>query len=215
MPQESDLHRFDQFYPHVGMATAFVGRGFPDADYILSGGLIKDLPPAPKVEFNFQGEGFDATRLSGVPAAGVHPRVIMSPSDIERMKKMVALGAKAPRFFRIHLEALRRNKDWKIPANFEFRANPFGEDGKIAGWAILARLTDDRALGRRAAEATVRHALYMELRIDSSTLVKGRNPGRPPITCPRAFLRSYPFRTGRHHGRCTHGNLRLRRPEKI
>jgi len=144
----------------------YKGNYGPDADYVLSGGLIKDLPPPIPMPVDYKGKGFAADRLSKVPPPGVHPRVIMSPPDIERMKKLVAMGDKAPRFFRIHLEALRRDKGWKIPQNYNYINNPFGQDGKIAGWALLALLTDDQELGRKAARTTVEHALFMEPRID-------------------------------------------------
>ena len=156
----------------TAVATAVVSAGDtmgkfgPDADYILSGGLIRDLPPPIEMPVDYRGEGFAADRLSKVPPPGVHPRVIMSPSDIERMKQMVAMGDKAPRFFRIQFEALKRNRDWKVPQNHAYWTNPFGQDGNIAAWALLALLTDDEALGRRAAEAAVEHARFMEPRID-------------------------------------------------
>ena len=66
----------------------------------------------------------------------------MGPDDIARMKKLVRMGDKAPRFFRIHLEALRRNRDWKPPQNYAYYANPFGHPHP----AVLARL---EALGPR------------------------------------------------------------------
>jgi len=154
----------------------YKGNYGPDADYILSGGLIKDLPPPIPVPVNYKGEGFAADRLSKVPPPGVHPRVIMSPSDIQRMKKLVAMGDKAPRFFRIHLEALRRDKEWKIPQNYHYINNPFGQDGKIAGWALLALLTDDQELGRKAAKAAVDHALFLEPRVDILNTLEAARP---------------------------------------
>jgi hypothetical protein len=145
----------------------YKGNYTPEADYILSGGLIKDLPAPIDVPVHYKGEGFVADRLSEVPPPGVHPRVIMSPADVARMKEMVKMGDRAPRFFRIHLEQLRRNKrDWKVPQNFAYWHNPFGQDGNIAGWALLALLTDDQELGRRAAKAAVELANFLEPRID-------------------------------------------------
>lgn len=154
----------------------YKGNYGPDADYILSGGLIKDLPPPIKVPVDYKGKGFVAERLSKVPPPGVHPRVIMSPSDIENMKKMVKMGDKAPRFFRIQLEQLKRNKDWKVPQNFAYWHNPFGEDGKIAGWALLALLTDDKELGEKAAKATVDLANFLEPRVDILNSIKEAEP---------------------------------------
>ncbi len=154
----------------------YKGNYGPDADYILSGGLIRDLPQALAMPVDYKGDGFAAKRLSDVPPPGVHPRVIMSPSDVERMKELVAMGDKAPRFFRIHLEALRRDRDWQIPQNYNYITNPFGQDGKIAGWALLALLTDDQELGRKAAKATLEHALFMEPRIDILNTLDAAKP---------------------------------------
>ena len=151
---------------HGAEEDFYKGRFCSDADYILSGGLIKDLPEPIKVPVDYVGEGFAAGRMSKVPEAGVHPRVIMSPEDVERMKKMVTMGDEAPRFFRIHMEALRRNKEWEVPQNYAYYASPFGDEGEISKWALLALLTDDRELGQRAAKAAVDHALYLEPRVD-------------------------------------------------
>ena len=150
-----------------GEEDFYKGNHAPNADYILNGGLIKDLPPLPKIDFNYEGKGFDGSRLSAVPEAGAHPRVIMSPSDIERMKAQVRQGDNAPNFFRIQLEILRRNAlDWQVPENFDYYANPFGADSNIAKWALYALLTDDEALGKKAAVAATEHALYLETRLD-------------------------------------------------
>ncbi len=65
----------------------YKGNYAPDGGYILSGGLIKDLPPPIKVPVHYEAPGFDGSKLSKVPAPGVHPRIIISPSDIERFRQ--------------------------------------------------------------------------------------------------------------------------------
>ena len=148
-------------------ADFYKGSYAPDGDYILSGGLIKDLPPPIEIPAHYEAPGFDGSRLSKVPPAGIHPRIIISPSDVERFKELHAAGDKAPRIFRLQMEQMRRDAEkWKIPANFNYRGSPWGEDSKIAGWGLYALITEDQELGRKAAEATVQHALYMEGRID-------------------------------------------------
>jgi hypothetical protein len=143
-------------------ADFYKGNYAPDGDYILSGGLIKDLPPPIEVPVHYEAPGFDGSRLSKVPAPGVHPRVIISPLDIQRFKQMHAMGDKAPRIFRLQMEQMRRDREWQIPAQHNYSGSPWGEDSKIAGWALYALITDDQVLGRQAAEATVRHARYVE-----------------------------------------------------
>lgn len=68
----------------------------PAAD-ILKGGF---WPASPKVNSNSEGHGFSEDRLSEVPAPGVHPRVLVTPSDVEIIRAKVALGEQAPQEFR-------------------------------------------------------------------------------------------------------------------
>ena len=145
-----------------GEADFYKGNYAPDGDYILSGGLIKDLPLPIEVPVHYEAPGFDGPRLSKVREPGVHPRIIISPPDIERFKQLHAAGDKAPRIFRLQMEQMRRDREWRIPAQHNYSGSPWGEDSKIAGWGLYALITEDRELGRKAAEATVRHALYIE-----------------------------------------------------
>ena len=141
----------------------YKGNYAPDGDYILSGGLIKDLPPPIEVPVHHSPRGFDGSRLTKVPPHGVHPRIIIGPSDVERFKQLAAMGAKAPRIFRLQMEQMRRDAEkWEIPPNHNYGGSPWGEDSKIAGWGLYALITGDRELGRKGAEATVQHALYVE-----------------------------------------------------
>ncbi len=150
-----------------GEEDFYKGSYAPDGDYILNGGLIRDLPPPIKVPVHYKAPGFDASKLTPPPAPGIHPRVIIGPEDIERFKVLHAAGDKAPRIFRLQMEQMRRDaENWKVPANFNYGGSPWGEDSKIAGWALYALITEDQELGRKAAEATVEHAFYLEGRVD-------------------------------------------------
>lgn len=60
------------------------GNYAADGDYILNGGLLKDLPAAIEVPVHYDTAEFDASRLTAVPEAGIHPRIILSPEDIDR-----------------------------------------------------------------------------------------------------------------------------------
>ncbi|MHC4885795.1 MAG: hypothetical protein ACYTGH_12005, partial [Planctomycetota bacterium] len=82
----------------------YKGAYAADGDYILNGGLIKDLPEPIKVPVHYKAPGFVASKLTPPPAPGIHPRIILGPDDIERFKKVHALGKDAPRIFRVQME---------------------------------------------------------------------------------------------------------------
>ena len=73
-------------------APRYRGRFTPDADYVLSGQLHRDLPPLPPVPYDLEGPGFAEERLSRVPPSGVHPRVVLSPEDLDTIRKTFARG---------------------------------------------------------------------------------------------------------------------------
>ncbi len=56
----------------------------------------KFWPESPKVNNNYNDPGFSEERLSKVPAPGVHPRVLVTPDDMEKIRTKVLLGDKAP-----------------------------------------------------------------------------------------------------------------------
>ena len=150
-----------------GEEDFYKGAYAADGDYILNGGLIKDLPKPIEVPVHYEAPGFDGKRLSPPPAVGIHPRILIGPDDIERFKKVYALGKDAPRIFRLHMEQMRRDAEsWDIPRNFDFRGSPWGGDSRISGWGLYALITENKELGRKTAEATVKHALYLEGRLD-------------------------------------------------
>ena len=88
-------------------AGEYPGRFTPDANYVLSGQLARDLPPLPDVPFHYVREGYAAERLSEVPPVGTHPRVALSPSDIEAIRRKAEFGEKADRVFRVMYRELR------------------------------------------------------------------------------------------------------------
>ena len=53
-------------------------------------------PKSPAVTNTFSDPGFSEERLSKVPAPGVHPRVLITPDDVEKIRAKVMLGDKAP-----------------------------------------------------------------------------------------------------------------------
>lgn len=173
----TSIHAGDTSSVYKGENDFYKGSYAKPGDYILNGGLIKDLPAPIKVPVHYKAPGFDGSLLSKVPAPGIHPRIIISPSDVERFKEVYKMGKKAPRIFRVQMEQMRRDAEsWKVPKSFDYRTSTWGEDSKIAGWALYALITDNKELGRQAAEATVEHALYMEGRIDILHSLKEAEP---------------------------------------
>ena len=150
----------------IAVGGEYAGRFTPDANYVLSGKLAADLPPLPKVPFEYVRQGYAAERLSEVPPVGVHPRVALSPSDIEAIRRKVALGEKADRVFRVMVRELRNAAARPGPDRPDFGGAPWRGIGVIAAKALLALISQDAKLGREAAEWTLRHARYIEPRID-------------------------------------------------
>jgi len=150
----------------TALCGEYKGRFTPDADYVLSGRLARDLPPLPKVPFEYVRKGYAADRLSEVPAAGVHPRVALSPSDIAAIRRKVALGEKADRVFRVMVRELRNKAALPRPARAEYGGAPWAGIGVIGAKALLALIAEDPKLGREAAEWTMKHAQFLEPRID-------------------------------------------------
>jgi hypothetical protein len=67
-------------------------------------------PASPKVEVDYQDPGFNEERLSRVPAPGVHPRVLLTPSDVESIRAKIALGDKAPQPFRVMWQRTQKSR---------------------------------------------------------------------------------------------------------
>ena len=129
------------------------GRFTPEAEYVLSGNLAKNMPPLPKTTFRLVSdkEGFNSGRLSKVPPPGIHPRVLMSPEDILEIKNKIALGDKADTIFRKAVEEIKLQASGKG-----------GVHDAIYTKGLLALITDDQELGREAARELVDRAKYLE-----------------------------------------------------
>ncbi len=67
-------------------------------------------PASPKVDTNYDDQGFDESRLAKPPPPGVHPRVLVTPDDVERIRAKVALGDKAPAAFQVMWERVKKNR---------------------------------------------------------------------------------------------------------
>ncbi len=133
------------------------GRFTPDAEYVLSGGFeerLPQLPPMPDREVP-GAEGFRPEMISKVPPPGTHPRVLLSPEDVDAIRKKIALGDKADSVFRRAFEEL------KLQA-----AGKSGMHDPMRSKAFLALVTNDEALGREAAAELAGRAAYLEPALD-------------------------------------------------
>ena len=101
-------------------------------------------PASPKTRVDYNDPTFDASRLSEVPPPGVHPRVLMSPSDVDLIRAKVALGDKAPPEFRAMWEREKR--------------------AKSAFYALVAK---DDALGKKLAANLVAKIRSLEPKLDT------------------------------------------------
>lgn len=142
------------------------GKFAPDAEYVLSGKLAADLPPLPDVPFSLEAPGFRDALLSRVPEVGVHPRVVLSPCDLEEIKANISKGEAADVTFRVTYRELRNKAMKPAPMRNTFGNAPWGGIGVIAAKGLLAQLTGDAALGREAADWTMKHARFLQPRID-------------------------------------------------
>ena len=101
-------------------------------------------PASPKTKVDYDDPSFDASRLSEVPPPGVHPRVLMSPSDVDLIRAKIVLGDKAPP---------------------EFRA--LWEREKRAQSAFYALVAKDDVLGKSLATQLMAKVASLEPKIDT------------------------------------------------
>ena len=108
-------------------------------------------PASPAVQVDYDDPGFDASRLGALPAPGVHPRVLVTPADVETIRARVALGDKASAPFRAMWGRATKSQD--------------------AFYALVAK---DDALGRRLAAELVAKLKALQPKLD----VIDRQPDR-------------------------------------
>lgn len=145
--QRNSNYQIDHKYVING---EYRGRFCPPAEYVLSGKFAEDIGPLPKVpwHYNTAKEGYRQDVMSPVPAPGVHPRVLMSMSDIEKIREKIKLGDKAPRYFRIVLNwAQNQRKD-------------------LTTRSLMALINDDQEAGRKCVDEFMEKMKAMEPVVD-------------------------------------------------
>lgn len=100
-------------------------------------------PKSPTVNNTYNDAGFANERLSEVPAPGIYPRVLMTPSDVERIRAKVALGEKAPLPFKSMWQRVSRTQN-----------------------AFYALVTNNDKLGRQLASQLVEKMHSLEPKLD-------------------------------------------------
>lgn len=115
-------------------------RKFLNYEEVIRGDFF---PASPDVKLTFNDLTFDESRLSKVPAPGIHPRVIITPDDLQRIKEKVAMGEKAPAAFKVMWEREKRKQN-----------------------AFYALVTGDNKLGRELAGMLVKKLKVLEIKLN-------------------------------------------------
>ncbi len=100
-------------------------------------------PASPKAGVDYNAPGFADARLSPPPPPGVHPRVLVTPEDVELIRARVAEGDKAPAAFQVMWERVKRNRS-----------------------AFYALVANDDELGRQLAAELFKKVEAMEPKLD-------------------------------------------------
>lgn len=115
-------------------------RAFLPYDDAIKGNF---WPKSPEVKVTYNDPGFAQERLSKVPAPGVHPRVIITPSDVDLIRAKIAMGEKAPLPFRSLWARVAKSQS-----------------------AFYALVTKDNKLGKELAEQLVIKLKALEPKLD-------------------------------------------------
>lgn len=86
---------------------------------------------------------FDRSRVSKIPAPGVHPRVLITPKEVDIIRERVKMGERAPKHF---IEMWKRVKEKKTP--------------------FYALVMNDKELGRKLVEQLMIKVDRLEPKID-------------------------------------------------
>lgn len=100
-------------------------------------------PASPKVDVDYNDPSFDSTKLANVPAVGIYPRVLITPTEVEQIREKIALGDKAPIAFKTM---------WQRVTNSQ---SPF-----------YALVTKNDVLGKRLAQELVQKMKALDVKVD-------------------------------------------------
>jgi hypothetical protein len=88
---------------------AWQPRAHPSVEDALGGKFHPASPPLSR-PVTYDAPGFAAERLYPAPAPGVHPRVLVTPQDVEAIRAQVAMGDAAPPEFRTMWQRVRESR---------------------------------------------------------------------------------------------------------
>jgi hypothetical protein len=174
--------------------TVTAARCLPDelsAEQVLNGEY--PFPPSPKAEVSFNDIGLAHERLSKVPPAGVHPRVLISPEDLPDLRKRLKetdTGKALYATLQKRLDDTIRNpKEWgnqlyeKLAAGDQAGAQKLLDEhkgfppaiGHYQPWvyAIVLEsldclITEDAARGKKVAGALATYAQIIQPLVDKA-----------------------------------------------
>jgi hypothetical protein len=121
---------------------AWAPRLHPTLEDVLSGSFHPAPPPLP-APVRYDTPGYRGDRLVAPPAAGVHPRVLITPEDVAALRSRVAQGTAAPVEFRTLWERVSASRS-----------------------PLYALISGDDTLGRSLAAQFMRKVRALEPKLD-------------------------------------------------
>lgn len=144
-------------------------------------GRVHQTPMDRRADVKPRFEGFAKDRLHPAPAPGVHPRVLITPKDVEQIRANIAKGDAAPRNFRMAWDLFKRDagvdpKTGKIGKVDQKKDSgpPWMEEWNFTKQSLYALLTNDEALGKELAGILAGRAVEGRKWVDEH--VKGLHP---------------------------------------
>ncbi len=144
-------------------------------------GLVHATPMDRRADVTPKFEGFAKERLRPAPAPGVHPRVLITPGDVEQIRENIAKGDTAPRNFRMAWDLFKRDagvdpKTGKIAkVDQKVGAGPsWMEEWVFTKQALYALITKDEALGKELSGILTERAVEGQKWVEEH--VKGLHP---------------------------------------
>lgn len=127
------------------------------AEEVLSGEWAKQLPDPLPMPYEFDGP--KPERTFKVPPAGVHPRVLTSPDEIEAIRRDLASPDPDP-YLAANFERLKTLASQK--STVEGEASHWGRVSVLGARALLALINEDAVLQRQVAADVVERAKWLE-----------------------------------------------------
>ncbi len=141
-------------------------QGFPNGEEVLNQKSVPYVQPEPHLVY--ERNGFIGDQLmSKVPPVGVHPRVMISPEDVPRIRENISTYSFNKRYWEKiilgHVKVKPKNaKEWD-PYAAKLK-DPSECNINVA--AFYALVMDDQEYGKRVAEVTAEKAAEIDTKLD-------------------------------------------------